>query len=258
MGKKIILFLDYDGTLTPIVDHPREAKLPPSVKKALQHLDRIKAVKICVISGRGLAELKEFVGLPGLVYAGNHGLEFEGPNIRHVHPGALEIRKFLEKISAQLEKALHSIPGILVENKIFTISVHYRRTPPAKIDQAHQLFLKTVQPHVEKSQVILTEGKKVWEIRPAVQWNKGAMVLWLLGRELTKSAGRVLPIYLGDDQTDEDAFEVVKDRGLGVKITDDPSAPTEAFYFLPSPSAVLEFLGHLTTLKSGKLLTREN
>lgn len=244
----LLLFLDYDGTLTPIVEEPRLAQLSPRGKKILEDLIFIRNVKVILMSGRLLEELKERVGVFGIIYAGNHGFELEGPSIRHVHPGALDACKLMHAIFQQLMERFRHFPGIFVEDKVLTLSVHYRGVEEEKIAMAKQYFSEIVQPYAHSSQVILTEGKKVLEIRPGggIQWDKGKALLWILGQVLAHSAQRVFPIYIGDDQTDEDAFRAVKPRGLGVKVLESAGGSlSEAAYYLHSPEEVLDFLERL-------------
>src|SRR3989338_854118 len=132
----VMLFLDYDGTLTPITERPEMAKLTSEVRDILRELARLAGIKIAVISGRALSDLKKRVRIPGLIYVGNHGLELHSPKIRYVHPAAMEFKQLLQKIAVRLKKNYESFPGIIVENKIFTLSIHYRNLSPGKVDSA--------------------------------------------------------------------------------------------------------------------------
>lgn len=248
----VMLFLDYDGTLTPIAERPEMAKLTVPVRSILRELARQEGIKIALISGRALGDLEKRVRIPGLIYAGNHGLELHSPKIRHVHPAAVEFKQILGKIAGRLKKIYGDLPGIIVENKIFTLGIHYRNLAPGKVDFAKSLLLKEIGPYLGKSRVVLKEGKKVWEVRPAVEWDKGKTVLWLFARVLANSRRRVLPVYVGDDLTDEDAFRALKHRGLGIKVTEDSREMTEARYYLNSPDEVLEFLKRLKRIKAAE------
>ncbi|MBI3313668.1 MAG: trehalose-phosphatase [Candidatus Omnitrophica bacterium] len=250
-AKDVLLFLDYDGTLTPITDFPFLAQLSPPQKTLLRDLLPLQTVTLAIVSGRSLNDVKELIDISGLIYAGNHGLEVEGPGIHYVHAGALNAKKLLENITLQLETALGTLDGIFVENKVLTLSVHYRQLQEQNIDSARTLFFKIIYPYLEKFQVVLTEGKKVWEVRPAVEWNKGKAVLWLYDQILEKSpSDQIFAIYLGDDWGDEAAFKALKYRGAGVRVTENPDEPSHADYFLSSPDEVLEFLNRLKGLKT--------
>lgn len=242
---EVMIFLDYDGTLVPIADNPPEARISHAMLKAVQNLAKKLPFKVCVISGRPLREIRSLMRLHNIIYVGNHGLEIQGPKIFHLHPGAKELKPSIQASCRKLRKAFRSWKEVWVENKTYTLSVHYRKLAKERISEARELFFKTVSPYLANSEVSFREGKKVWEIRPAVGWNKGHAVLWLFGRALTRSQGRLLPVYFGDDQTDEDAFSVLRQRGITIKVTDDPTEPSMANYYVPSPEDVLTILKRL-------------
>jgi trehalose-phosphatase len=242
--------LDYDGTLTPIAQEPKLARLSFPARKAIRNLSSQKEIKVSVISGRSLFDLKRLVRIPGITYAGNHGFEIEGPEINHVHPGALDAAGLLREIAARLKKGYRSTAGIFVENKKFTLSVHYRQLDVQNIGFSKALLLNEIAPYLAQSQVVLTEGKKVWEIRPALQWTKGETVMWLYARALAHAGKRVYPVYVGDDQTDEAAFKALKHQGLTVKVMENPREFTNAEYRLSSPDEVLELLEKIKKLKT--------
>lgn len=249
--RTLMLFLDYDGTLTPIVNHPKEAKLSEGGKKVLRGMTLTPGIKTVIVSGRSLADVKKLVRIAGLLYVGNHGLELEGPAINFVHPQAVEAKKLIEKIRIRLRPALRSFTGVVIEDKTFTLSVHYRRLAQSKVEPARLVFLRILRPYARAAKVILTEGKKVWEVRPAIRWNKGTTVLWLYGRVLAQSSEeRILPLYVGDDRTDEDAFRALKPVGLSVKVVDSEADDTDADYFLRSPKEVFDFLNRVQNLKA--------
>ncbi len=246
----VMLFLDYDGTLTPIVERPEMAKLAPKVRNILKELARQESVKIVVISGRALSEIKRLVDIPSLTYVGNHGFEIEGPSMRHVHPSSEQTAKLLSRIAKRLNKAFKIYPGILVENKKLTLSIHYRNLEAKMVNEAKKLFEKILEPYLTTKQAEITEGKKVWEIRPALAWNKGATVSWLFERSVAALNSAILPVYIGDDQTDETAFHSLKRNGLTIRVTDNPFEETQAKYFLRGPEEVVEFLKRIKGLKA--------
>lgn len=247
----VMLFLDYDGTLTPIVDHPHRARLSSVRRKLLRDLARAEGVKTAIVSGRSLADLKERVGIPGLVYAGNHGLELEGPAVHFVHPEASEARKLLQEISRKLLGVFESFPGIFVEDKALSLSVHYRKLSGEKLPEARAIFQKCLTPYIGASKILLRGGKKVWEIRPWTRWNKGTLVLWLVARILARSSERALPVYVGDDETDEDAFQAIRQKGIGIKVLEENGGPSAADYFVHSSQEVFDFLKRLIRIKKG-------
>jgi len=236
------LFLDYDGTLVPLVDHPSRARLSPAMKRLLQRLAGRPGVWVALVSGRSLADVKRMVGLAGLCYVGNHGLELQGPALRYVNPVARATRPLLAHLGGRLTQALASIPGAWVEDKALTLSVHYRRVAAVERLRVRNAFYQVVRPSQEQRRIRVTAGKDVFELRPPVRWTKGTMLSWLLTRQRAL-AGRasVLPVCLGDDATDEDAFEALGDRGITVAVG--PSTPlTRARYYVKSPADVQRLL----------------
>lgn len=248
-NRDVMLFLDYDGTLTPIAQRPDLAELSLENRKLLHDLMRTESLALAIVSGRSLGELKRLVGLRRLTYIGNHGLECECPSLHFVHPEAVEAKPLLQTLTRQLKWVLKPFRGIWVENKGLTVSVHYRELAGERLEEAQAIFLKIISPHLNTSRLVLSKGKKVWEIRPPTGWNKGTMILWLLARRKAKSSKEVLPIYVGDDQTDEDAFRALKGKGVGIKVDEDPPQTTEASYFLRGPEEVSIFLKRIKAVK---------
>lgn len=243
--KPVMLCLDYDGTLVPIRNTPSEAKLSPRVRKIIQELASQKDFKVVIVSGRSLPEIKKIVGLRELVYVANHGLELEGPQICFTHPNILKTKKVFATVKSELLSKLESFPGLWIEDKALTMSIHYRQLKRAKMKEAETIFLKTLKPYRDSGQLAVTNGKKVWEVRPPERWNKGSAVLWLFARALARHETSIFLIYIGDDQTDEDAFNAVKHKGIGIKVTKSPKKATAADYYLRSPTEVYNFLKQL-------------
>jgi trehalose 6-phosphate phosphatase len=239
-----VLFLsDYDGTLTSIVDRPELAILSSNIRKLLQKLVKNRRYTVGIISGRALFDLKSKIDLDGVIYAGNHGLEIEGFGSSFLEPIAEEMRPFLSMLNKALSATLRGIKGVFVENKGLTLSVHYRMVKGAEERKVQDALEKITDPLHVTGQIKVTHGKKVYEIRPPVDWNKGKAVAWLMAK-LREDIGKtqVMPIYLGDDLTDEDAFKLInRDDGISVFVGDEDST-SEARYFLKSPEEVSEFL----------------
>lgn len=250
LSRPLMLFLDYDGTLTPIVEKPEWAILSPAMKKILEELHHNKEVTVAIVSGRSLEQLKERIGIPSLFYVGNHGFEIEGPGFHYTHPGALETEQAMRLIATKLEKALGDIPGANLENKTLTLSLHYREVPKNQIEHLKSHFFTILAPFVEANQVHFTEGKKVLEVRPMLEWNKGTAVSWLYARKLAAnpSSEKIFPIYLGDDKTDESALKAVQDEGLGIKVTE-AQIETHARFYLKNSEDVYDFLKRIQALK---------
>lgn len=253
-ARHILLLLDYDGTLTPIVERPELANLPESTRQLLQALAQKQHLTLGIISGRALVDLKDRVGIEDIVYAGNHGLEIEGPGISFVNPVAEEFRPVLRLMYSVLTRALGAIRGVLVEDKGLTLSVHYRQVAADKSTQVKNIFDRIAQGAATLGKIRITSGKKVYEIRPVVAWDKGKAIKLLMkryGKGGRKS--RLLPIYIGDDVTDEDGFRVIENYGGGISIFVGEASPSStARYFLRSPEEVARFLGILLEVGKSK------
>jgi len=250
-AKHILLICDYDGTLTPIVDRPELAILSEKTRGSLHTLARDRRYTVGVVSGRALSDLKSKVKVKGIFYAGNHGLEIEGTSSSFLSPVAEELRPMVQVLGQVLSIALSGIKGVFVEDKGLTLSVHYRQVvDELEESKAKRAFDGVVAPLHNLGKVQVTRGKKVYEIRPPTDWNKGKAITWLLAR--CRGAGKkggALPVFLGDDLTDEDGFKVVKEMG-GISIFVGEEYPRSmAYYFLDSPRQVNEFLERLIRLK---------
>ena len=235
---------DYDGTLTPIVERPELANLSPKARKLLQALAHQRRFTVAIISGRALRDLERRVGIRGIIYAGNHGLAIEGPGMSFVNPVAEEMKLFFRLLHQLLSKALGTIRGVRVEDKGLTLSVHYRMVAEAKADEVENAFEWVIAPTRSLGKIKTTRGKKVYEVRPAVAWDKGKAIALLL-KKYKKGKEKALPIFLGDDLTDEDGFKVInKYDGISIFVGEG-AEDTAARYFLRSPAEVEEFLGML-------------
>lgn len=240
-GHQPAIFLDYDGTLSPIAERPELALIPVQTRRLLARL--AKLCTIAVVSGRGLADVRAKVGLPDLIYAGSHGFEIDGPDVALEHPDAVQVLPELDRTEERLAAELADVRGVIVERKRFAIAVHYRMADPGAVSSIEE----RVQVALDKSSGLRRRmGKKVFELVPALQWDKGRAVLWLL-EALGQDKPGVIPLYIGDDRTDEDAFAAVRERGLGIVVAG-PTAVSKAAYRLSDTEAVVQFLDHLAQL----------
>jgi trehalose 6-phosphate phosphatase len=242
-AEHVLLLSDYDGTLTTIVERPELAALSIETKNILKRLSRNRHYTIGIISGRALADLRRRVGVDGIIYAGNHGLEIEGLGSHFLEPLAEEMRPMLHILNTALSAALRGKKGVFVEDKGLTLSVHYRLAEKSELDKVDDAFTKITAPLNVTGQIKVTRGKKVYEIRPPVDWNKGRAIAWLMARlKQMKGKAGALPVYLGDDLTDEDAFKIVEqNKGISVFVGEE-EVQTSAGYFLKSPHEVTELL----------------
>ena len=255
-ARHVWLFLDFDGTLAPLAEHPSKARMPDRVRALLKQLRDTPHLSVGIISGRRTQDLKRCVRVRSLSYIGNHGLEAEGPYGRYLHPVAQRSRPLLRQLARKLRPAVELIPGAWVENKGLTLSVHYRQVGIKHRPVLRRDLRKAVQPYEDKRQVRVCCGKAVWEIRPDVRWDKGMAIRWLLSRAST--GRRSLVICLGDDRTDEDAFRVVNRLGGVTVFVGSPARRSAASYGLKNSREVgdwLEALGR-TRYLSGPIARR--
>ncbi|MBI2853502.1 MAG: trehalose-phosphatase [Chloroflexi bacterium] len=251
-ARRVALFSDYDGTLAPIVERPELAEMPGETRKLLEIFARQRRHTVGILSGRALSDLRDRLNIKGIVYAGNHGLEIEGPGIHFVDPVAEELRPILKLMHRALTRALRAIRGILVENKGLTLSVHYRLAGDQEEGQVRSIFDGVVANARSLGKIRVTNGKKVLEVRPPVDWDKGRAIVFLIDAYARRNGkDRALPIFLGDDLTDEDGFKVLKERnGISIYVGEE-STCSSARYFLKSPDEVREFLARLLECRGG-------
>ncbi len=250
--KNVVLFLDYDGTLAPISDTPEKAVMPKYTRDVLNKLKKQARCKIAIISGRSLANVKKMTGVKGIIYAGNHGLEItgiKGENRPLLTEDYISLVRRLKKV---LRNKFFGIHGVLIEDKRLTLSVHYRLADKKNIPKIKKIFYESVKPFLIKKIIKITLGKMVFEIRPLSKWNKGQIVLWILDKLNKPIKNKMLPVYIGDDVTDEDAFRALKKKGLTVFVG--RRKKSNALYNINSADEVREFLYYvlLFLTKRGK------
>jgi trehalose 6-phosphate phosphatase len=235
---RVALFLDLDGTLASITPTPDMTRIRPQTRAALRSLVEDPRYHVTIVSGRGLLDLRNIVKLPGITLAGNHGLEIEGRGLQFLHSGATDGISRIAQLCDELRLRLRSVQGALVEAKGLTASVHYRLVAPGEVDGLRAMVQDAVAPF--RDRICLTQGKLVLELRPAVAWNKGTAVQWIL-RETGHD--QAAAIYIGDDRTDEDAF-VALPAGITINVGT-KFGLTAARYFVKSPAEVHAFIQYL-------------
>ncbi|HOR42645.1 MAG TPA: trehalose-phosphatase [Atribacterota bacterium] len=234
---KLTFFLDYDGTLTPIVASPELAILAPDMKRIVENLAEIHTVAI--VSGRLREDVQNLVGIKGIFYAGSHGFDIEGPGgFKMIHKAAEKTIPLISAIIGQLKERLGHINGILIEEKKFSVAVHYRKVLNiTDLQFIEKVVREMVQEHNEL-RILL--GKKVFEILPNIDWDKGKAVKWIMNA-LNIPWQPTTVFYLGDDTTDEYAFRTVITRGTALIVSDDPEIISTADFQLQSTVEVKEF-----------------
>jgi len=245
----VLLCFDYDGTLTPIVATPEAALLTEETRDLLRSLSRHPRYRLAIVSGRALREIRSMVGIDGLIYAGNHGLELDGNSLRFIHPAARSARPAIEESARQLHRALDGIAGVRIEDKDLSLSIHFRQVKPEDLDRTLGIIRGITHGPVERGEVKITDGKKVIEIRPPVDWDKGKIVN-RLEYEISRAedAGTLLTIYTGDDRTDEDAFRAIGDSGVTIRVGG-ANVQSSARYYLEDVPRVRIFMNRLLELQ---------
>lgn len=232
-----VLFLDYDGTLSPIVNDPDAASLVDGAAEALESL--AAQCPVAILSGRDLADIRARVPIPGIWYAGSHGFELTEPDgTYHCNEEAAAAVAVLEQAAAELRESLAEIPGIRVEHKRFAVAVHYREVAPERVGE----IVAATHKFGQQDGLRLTNGRMLVELRPDIDWDKGTTLGWIRAR--IDPAGSLLPIYIGDDLTDEDAFDAVQFDGIGIVVRhdEDGDRKTTARFSLQSPDQVRDFV----------------
>ncbi len=242
-GNEVAVFLDYDGTLTPIVSRPEDARLSEDMRQTVRELARHYTVAI--ISGRDRKDLRDRVKVEGIYYAGSHGFDIIGPqNLKKVLPEAQALLPVLEEVEQSLQEIVRRFKGSQIERKKFSIAMHYRNVAP----QEQEDVIQHVQEKSEDYQNIkLRHGKKVLELLPAIDWDKGKALLWLL-EKMPLHGNDIVSIYIGDDLTDEDAFRVLDENSFGIVVRHE-NRKTLADFAVESTGEVQAFLHEL--IKTG-------
>ena len=236
-SRKATIFLDYDGTLTPIVSRPEVAILATSTREVLARLSAYCLVTI--VTGRDINVVKEFVQLDQLAYAGCHGLDIEGPLGSELrYQVAAEWSPFLEEAEISLRSKLDGIEGVLVERKRYSLSVHYRLVEPNDLSRVEKVVSGVLMSYPKLRR---EGGKMLYELRPDIDWHKGSAVGWML--EATSHSASSA-IYIGDDETDENALKWLSGTGIGIVVGPE-NRQTAARYRVNNSAQVLQLLDRI-------------
>ena len=244
-ARRPAVFFDFDGTLSDIVNDPDAARPVAGATAALQNL--AEHCPVAVLSGRDLADVTKRVGVPGIWYAGSHGFELTAPDgAHHQNDAAAAAIPVLAQAAGQLRDRLGSIAGVVVEHKRFGVAVHYRNAERDRVGEVAAV----VRAAGRHDGLRVTTGREVIELRPDLDWDKGKTLRWVidhLAGAPEPPVGAFTPVYLGDDITDEDAFDAVHEDGVPILVrhSDDGDRATAARYALDSPARAAEFTDRL-------------
>ena len=241
----VLIACDFDGTLSPIVPRPEDAYILPECADALSQLTEQPGYAVAIVSGRALEDVRERADLPNAIYSGNHGIEIAAPGLAFEDDGAEQARLLMADLRLALEHAVSRISGAFLEDKGVSLSVHSRMTPEELEPKVREIVHDATTDAVAGGKITVVQGKKVLDIRPAAARDKGAAMRFIMDTLLRMSETQLFPIYIGDDTTDEDAFQEVNLSGGLSILVGGPDRDTVATYRLNSPTDVAEFLNGL-------------
>lgn len=244
-GKKLILFLDFDGTLASIADTPDEAAMTSDMKNVLVQLLNCPECHLTIISGRKLSDIKSKAAIPEVNYVGSHGFEIEGP-AQFQFEGLIspQYHQDLRQIKNALITKMLSFRGVWIEDKGIILTIHYRLSDKTAETAIKKTFLQYCRPYIGEKKIKITEGKKVLEIRPPIKWDKGEAALWLLAKwQKQYGKDQIAVMYIGDDYTDEDAFRMLDGIALTVKVGHPKRSSAD--YFLNYQEEVIVLLNKI-------------
>ncbi len=236
MGRKIALFLDFDGTLVRIQKNPARCILADETRELLQSLANSNRCHVTVLSGRSITDIKASVGIRTICYGGDHGLAISGKGMTYIHPGALAAKPAIDKAGRMLNRKIADIEGARVERKKFTVSLHYRSVNKEAVPHVKEVFFAVAAEFRNEGPLAVMKGKKVLELVPDVSWNKGSAALWILRKLKSES----LSVYIGDDVTDEFAFQALNTEGITIHVGN--AKRTSADYYLKGQCEITRLL----------------
>lgn len=246
----ILLLSDFDGTLCEFRNDPESVQLAESRRAALSTLARRPALCVGIVSGRRAADIRGRAALDGPVYyAGLHGMEILGPDGGFTVDQLAAYRDRLQELRATLAAAVRHLDGVFLEDKDLSVALHVRAAAPADRARAEETFWTLASPALEAGRARVQRGHCVFELLPDIAWNKGNAVRWIEGDATRRLGAPMRTVYLGDDRTDEHAFEAVGDRGVTVIVG---RAPSAAAHRLPDPAAVEQLLDRLVSLTADR------
>jgi trehalose 6-phosphate phosphatase len=234
---RVLLLLDFDGTLCPLAASPEKACLPKVVHEMLQRLTLRPRIIVAVLSGRPLVYLKSVFGVPSLFFGGNHGIEMEGPSYSFCHPGAKTLKVLIQELAQQFETPVSEVPGALLENKEFSLAIHCRNVAPAQ-RLSFDTLVTRLREQTTGQPVRWRRGKEVWELLPHVAWDKGRAA-----EALIRHLGDPFPVAVGDDATDEDMFMALSNSAITIRVG--TNCDSFAQFCLKRQGEVIRFLRFL-------------
>lgn len=242
----IFLLLDYDGTLIPFKDKPSDVTTPKKIKKIIRELIKNQKIMVIIVTGRSLYDIKKLLNINGLSFIALHGLCIEtSDGVQFSWKQSNQVQLLIKQIKKDIEDEIKKENGAFLEDKGLTLVLHYRLLSINKIQKIKKKFKNAVNTNDRKNILEIINGEKVIETRPK-GWNKGKAIEMLLTKYAKKKD--IFPIYIGDDITDEDAFKVLKKRGISIYVANQSKRMTTARYWVKNPDEVFCFLQSLSQL----------
>jgi trehalose 6-phosphate phosphatase len=249
-GRHLLLLTDFDGTLADLVPHPADAVMTDDVRGQLARIAALPSVTLGVVSGRRLSDVRARVGPLAPYVGGLHGLEITGPSEAFAHPSLETIAPIVQELTRAANQELSQYPGVLIEDKTFSLTCHVRQASPEDAARALDIFEVLAEPQIERGLMRLLTGSKAHELVPDVDWHKGRAVEWIRARVASRRREPLAVIYLGDDRTDEDAFAALEPEDLAIGVG--PRPHTHLIQWrLAGPASVGRFFGHLAAKGDG-------
>ncbi|MGQ0712452.1 MAG: trehalose-phosphatase [Gemmatimonadaceae bacterium] len=248
-GSPLVVLLDVDGTLAPLTPMYDQAVVPPATQRAVARLVDRTDVRVALVTGRSAVDARRMVNVPGVWVAGNHGFEIEGPHgENYADPSVVSHRGDVVTALQRLEPRVRSMPGVLIENKELTFSVHWRLADPSLLPTLRATVEEVAQPLGLR----ITEGKCIFEVRPPARIDKGTAVLALAER-LAEGERDASFVFAGDDLTDEDAVRALRanhPRAVTVRILGgDARAATDAEFSVRDTEEMRALLEELAAMR---------
>jgi trehalose-phosphatase len=241
-GTKLLFLSDYDGTLADFDPDPTIPRPTPRTAELLCKLASRQDIAFGIVSGRRISDLRTRTQLPIRVYlAGLHGLEIEVGGRRWQHPDLDGARRHVRTLYERLDRVRETVPGLLLEDKHASVAVHVRSVVPELRDAALAQADRCAEEWVTSGKLRRLTGKFVVEYLPNIAAHKGDATRWIVEDVEKRCQQKAWTVFVGDDVTDEDAFNVI-DHGIGVLVG---SRATRATHRLASTAEVCSLLDWL-------------
>lgn len=239
----LFLALDFDGTLAPIQADPDAVEVPEATRTTLDRLMNRQRIELAIVTGRQVADVRNRLGFATLNYAGNHGLRLVHNDTVTIHQEAVASVDAIDETCERLSMRLADWDGCFVENNVLSATIHYRQASEGVGPVVREMIEEIIDELGYTEALTVTDGKRIYELRPPVDWDKGRAVEWLRER-IVPDGQRWQTVYVGDDVTDEAAFRTVGNDGLSI-VVGRPTRSTAARYRLANTGDVRSFLSWL-------------